>query len=114
MDMTTVGWVIALSGLGTLLVRLLPMIWHDRSQGAVKGTGTLRRALDAIGPSAIVALLVVSVWSLVDAQAFAGSVLPVLAGMAGVVLGRLLLGGIAWATLAGVLAYGLAIWLSGG
>ena len=39
--------------------------------------------------------------------------IPVLAGLAGVLLGRRWPGGIAGSTLAGVLAYGVAVWLAG-
>lgn len=103
-------WVIALSGAGTLLIRLLPMIWQDKGIRKAAGRGGLRRALDAIGPSAIVALLVVSFWGMMAPQASVQAVAPIVAGLAGVWLGKRLLHTIAWATLAGVLAYGLTLW----
>jgi branched-subunit amino acid transport protein len=110
MNASTLLWVIALGGAGTLLIRLLPMIWQEKGIRKAAATGRLRRALDAIGPSAIVALLAVSFWGMIAPQASVQAVLPVVAGLAGVWLGKKLLRTIAWATLAGVLAYGLALW----
>ncbi|HWK70436.1 MAG TPA: AzlD domain-containing protein [Burkholderiaceae bacterium] len=106
-------WVIALCGAGTLLIRLLPMIWQDKGIRKAAGQGGLRRALDAIGPSAIVALLAVSFWGMIAPQASLQAVAPIVAGLAGVWLGKRLLHTIAWATLAGVAAYGLSLWALG-
>ena len=104
-------WVVLLSGIGTFLIRLLPMIWQERGIGRGAGHGRARRALDAIGPAAIVALLVVSFWGLVDLRhAPVDTVAPVVAGVLGVAGGKKYLKTIAWATLAGVLAYGAAAW----
>ncbi|TEA77764.1 hypothetical protein ERE07_13665 [Allopusillimonas ginsengisoli] len=103
--------MIVVCGAGTFLIRWLPMIWHTRGAGRAAQAGVWRRALDAIGPSAIVALLTVSLWGLVDIQALVSSAAPVLLGLLGVVLGHRYLHGIAWATLAGVLAYGISVWL---
>lgn len=111
MNTSTLLWVIALSGAGTFLIRYLPMAWQEKGKGKGWGQGRMRRALDAIGPSAIVALLVVSFSELVSPQALTQTGLPVIAGLLGVLLGSRLLGSIAWATLAGVAAYGLALWL---
>jgi len=111
MSSTLVLWVIVVCGVGTFLIRWLPMIWHTRGAGRAARAGVWRRALDAIGPSAIVALLTVSLWGLMDMQAPVRSAAPVLVGLLGVVLGHRYLHGIAWATLAGVLAYGMCIWL---
>ena len=72
--------------------------------------GTLRYALDAIGPSAIVALLVTSFWSMVDTAAFIHDALPIVLGLLGVLAGKKILGSIAWATLAGVCAYGATLY----
>lgn len=104
-------WVIALSGAGTFLIRLLPMIWQQKASGSARISGRMRRALDAVGPSAIVALLVVSFAGLIAPQALAQTSLPLVAGLLGVMLGKWLLGSIAWATLAGVAAYGAALWV---
>ncbi len=104
-------WVIVFCGAGTFLIRLLPMLWHGRTAGREMRMGRGRRALDAIGPSAIVALLTVSLWGLVDRQAPVSTIVPALAGLLGVGLGHRYLRTIAWATLTGVLAYGAAAWL---
>ncbi|MBB5214083.1 AzlD domain-containing protein [Parapusillimonas granuli] len=106
-------WVVALSGAGTLLVRWLPMVWQHRNAGR-RPNPRLRRALDAIGPSAIVALLAASFWGMAAPQPSAAAVLPILCGLAGVALGKRALRSIAWATLSGVLAYGLAVWALAG
>jgi branched-subunit amino acid transport protein len=103
-------WVLVMSGAGTLLIRLLPMVWQDKGVRKAAGRGGLRRALDAIGPSAIVALLAVSFWGMIAPQISVQVVAPILAGLTGVWVGKKLLHTIAWATLAGVLAYGLVLW----
>ncbi|NYT82504.1 AzlD domain-containing protein [Alcaligenaceae bacterium] len=103
-------WVIALSGVATLLIRWLPMVWQARNAGRREPNQRLRRCLDAIGPSAIVALLAASFWGMVAPQPSMNAVLPILCGLAGVALGKKVLKTIAWATLSGVLAYGLTVW----
>lgn len=103
-------WVIALSGAGTLLIRWLPMVWQARNAGRREPGRRLRRCLDAIGPSAIVALLAASFWGMLSPQPSVGTALPILCGLAGVALGKRMLKTIAWATVSGVLAYGLAVW----
>ncbi|SHI21402.1 AzlD domain-containing protein [Pollutimonas bauzanensis] len=103
-------WVIALSGAGTFLIRLLPMLSQKKGLESVWSRGGLRNALDAVGPSAIVALLAASFWGMIDRHPTAQNALPIVLGLLGVMLGKRLLGSIAWATLSGVLAYGLALW----
>lgn len=111
MKTSTLLWVVLFSGLGTFLIRLIPMIWQERGAITTSRNGRLRRGLDAIGPAAIVALLVVSIWGLVDVRTEAvASVVPVVAGVLGVVAGKTWLKTIAWGTLAGVLAYGATVW----
>ncbi|MBF6616263.1 AzlD domain-containing protein [Pollutimonas thiosulfatoxidans] len=111
MSTTTLVWIIALSAAGTFLIRYLPMLWQDRAAHKARGHGTLRRALDAVGPAAIVALLVASFWSMVAPDPSPHSIVPLLVGLLGVAAGKRVLGSIAWATLAGVLAYGAAVWV---
>jgi len=103
---TSLLWIAVLSGVGTFLVRFLPMAWHMRNSARRQPRGAWRRGMDAIGPAAIVALLTVSLWGLVNGAAPMRSMLAVAAGLLGVWLGRRYVGSIAWATLAGVLAYG--------
>lgn len=113
MTTSTLLLVIVLSGAGTFLIRLLPMLWQEKEVKNAGSRGRLRGALNAIGPSAIIALLVVSFWGMVGQQPSSRTVLPIVFGLLGVLLGRRLLGGIAWATLSGVLAYGAILWVAG-
>jgi hypothetical protein len=88
------------------------MFWRDKgARNAVWSTGPLRNGLNAVGPAAIVALLVAVTWSMISSSSFARDVVPVVAGFTGVFIGKWFLRGIAWATLAGVAAYGWALWL---
>lgn len=110
MSTTAVIWVALLSGAGTFLIRFLPMQWHEKgAQNTWSAQGSLRNALDAMGPAAIVALLVAELWSMVLPASFLHDIIPVAAGLAGVAIGKRFLHGIAWATLTGVVVYGLAI-----
>ena len=110
MSETTLLWVIILCGAGTFLIRFLPLRWQDKGAGKGVMKGRLRHALDAIGPSAIVALLVTSFWSMVDMAAFTYDTLAIILGLLGVCAGKKILGSIAWATLAGVCAYGATLY----
>lgn len=88
------------------------MLWRDKGvQSGVWAKGPLRSGLNAIGPAAIVALLVAVSWSMISASSFTHDAVPVLVGFIGVITGKWLLHGIAWATLTGVAAYGLALWM---
>jgi branched-subunit amino acid transport protein len=107
-------WAIAACGLVTLLIRYLPMLWREKGGGQKTSGGRWRYALDAIGPSAIMALLVTSFWSMAGANLVAATVVPICIGVGGVVLGKKLIGNIAAATLTGVLAYGVALWAVSG
>ncbi|MEO6959583.1 MAG: branched-chain amino acid transport, partial [Burkholderiaceae bacterium] len=64
MSTSVLIWVVFLSGAGTFLIRFLPMLWRDKGvQSGVWAKGPLRSGLNAIGPAAIVALLVAVSWS---------------------------------------------------
>ncbi len=110
MTNTTLVLLIVAGGAGTLLIRLLPMLWQQRGD-RIGRRPLLRNALEAIGPSAIVALLSVSLWSMASTQPSLDGILPMIAGLLGVFTGKKLLRSIAWATLSGVLAYGATLWL---
>ncbi len=110
MDDSTLLWVIVLSGGGTFLIRFLPMLWQERGIKKAHGNQRLRKALDAIGPSAIVALLVTSFISMLAPAATVENGLPIVMGLIGVVAGKRLAGDIAWSTLSGVIAYGATVW----
>lgn len=107
--------MIMLAGLGTFLIRYLPLRLRSRSgrAGGPDARSVWSRLFSAIGPAGIVALLVVSLISLVRPEQPWIDGVPVLTGLAGVLLGRRWPGGIAGSTLAGVLAYGLAAWAMG-
>ena len=108
--MSTTSWIVLLSGLGTFALRWLPWRRAMRPmQPGVRWRGQhlLQRALGGVGPAAVAALLLVSLWGLVEVQDTAWR--PLLAGLGGllVVAGvRRLLGGMAWPTLLGALCYG--------
>lgn len=108
--MSTAAWIVLLSGVGTFALRWLPWrrAMRPRRPGAHwRGQELLQRALGGVGPAAVAALLLVSLWGLVQAQDPAWR--PVLAGLGGLlaVAGvRRLLGGMAWPTLLGALCYG--------
>jgi len=104
MDTVKVLWAAVLLGLGTYLFRLLPFLW---SRSAGQGNSpVVRRTLAAIGPAAIIALIVVSLW---PNTAHMPTLLATLAGVAAVAAAKRWGGGIAWPTLAGAVAYGLCL-----
>jgi branched-subunit amino acid transport protein len=103
-------WVVALSGLATLLIRWLPMVWQARAQRGRRSDMRLRRSMDAIGPSAIIALLLTSFWGMLSAHATALTVLPIVAGLAGVVVAKRYLKSVAWGTVGGVVCYAASLW----
>lgn len=104
-------WTVLACSAGTFLIRFLPMLWRQKGAGGrTPARHAMLSALDAIGPAAVVALLVATVWSLIVPGSIAHDSVAVAAGLIGVVLGKRFLRSIAWATLAGVAAYGLALW----
>ena len=111
MSESTLIWVVLASGLGTLALRLWPMLWHQKS-GANHLRPGLRHALAALGPAAIGALIVASLW---PQLAVAQPLLPglrLLAALAAIALTRKLAGGVAVPTLAGVLVFGALQYLA--
>ncbi|EKU30561.1 AzlD domain-containing protein [Alcaligenes faecalis] len=102
--------MIVLAGLGTFLIRYLPLRLGGR-QGKVDPSrvSIWPRLFGAIGPAGVVSLLVVSLISLLRPEHMSLDLPPLLAGLAGVLLGRRWPGGIAGSTLTGVLAYGLCV-----
>ncbi|MDR2127888.1 MAG: AzlD domain-containing protein [Burkholderiaceae bacterium] len=102
-------WIIALCGLGTFLLRCIPL-WHARRRSRLHtGAAALQRWLAGVGPAAIAALLVVSLWDALaaaDARVVRAAMVFAALGMSAATR-RLLGGGIAMPTLAGALAYGI-------
>ncbi|MGN5536048.1 AzlD domain-containing protein [Alcaligenes sp. Lyrl_28] len=100
--------MVVLAGLGTFLIRYLPLRLGGRQPKADPSRISIwPRLFGAIGPAGVVSLLVVSLISLLRPDQLALDLPPLLAGLAGVLLGRRWPGGIAGSTLLGVVAYGL-------
>ncbi|MDO5653788.1 MAG: AzlD domain-containing protein [Brachymonas sp.] len=107
----TLFWIALACGIGTFATRLWPMLWHSKG-GAESLPPRLRQALAGLGPAAIGALIVASLWSQV---AVAQPLLPaarILAALAAIALVRKLAGGTALPTLAGVLVFGALQYLA--
>lgn len=100
--------ITVLAGVGTFLIRFLPLLLKERKTSTPYNR-LLHQALAAIGPAAIVALLVVSLAGELRPDSLHTTLLPIFAGLLGVVLGRKLgKGNIAIATLMGIAVYALA------
>lgn len=106
-----VFWVALACAVGTCITRLWPMYWHSKG-GAENLSPALRRALAELGPAAIGALIVASLWPQVAVAQPLLPALRILAALAAIVLVRKLTGGSAWPTLAGVLVFGLLQYLA--
>lgn len=103
-------WIIVASGVGTFLMRLLPFYWRPSSAPSRVARAS-RRMLDALGPSAITALLVVSLWPHVNHGLATLGAASAIAGLFGVALARWWWGGLTLPTLFGVICYGLVCWV---
>lgn len=94
-----------LAGAGTFLLRYLPLRMRTKKATTAQGR-LLHQSLAAIGPAAIVALIVVSLGSEIEPDRLAATLLPILSGLLGVVIGRKVgKGNIAVATLSGMALY---------
>ncbi len=111
MNTTSFLLTIAGIGLGTFLIRFLPFYWSLKGQGRRTLSGSWRRAINAVGPAAIVSLLTVAVWGLVEKAATSSEIVAVVLGMAAVCVGKRYLRDVAAATFAGVLVYTLTLYL---
>lgn len=109
MNDLTLALVVAACGLGTFVIRLWPMLWHKNSEPDALGP-RMHRALSALGPAAIAALLVASLWPQMAVAQPLWPALRMLAALAVIAVVRQLMRGVAIPTLAGVLAYGLLQW----
>ncbi len=106
-----VFWVALACAVVTFATRLWPMLWHSKGGAEALSPG-LRRALAALGPSAIGALIVASLWPQVAVAQPLVPTLRILAAIAAIVLVRRCAGGTALPTLAGVLVFGLLQYLA--
>lgn len=112
MDEAVLVPVVLASGLATYLIRSVPVVLSER----LKGRGLsprLHRFLLALGPSAIAALLVLSVADFLPQAALGQSFPKVTAALLAVFSVHRLTRNTAWATLAGAFCYGLASWITG-
>lgn len=106
-------WIVLIGGGGTFLLRFMPFLWQSR---LTKTTTTQRTSLSwpsiltAIGPAAIVALLVLAVYDSIDTTlALWPQFIEWLMGALGVMIGRRLSkGNLAGGVIGGVFAYGSA------
>jgi branched-subunit amino acid transport protein len=101
-------WIILACGVGTFLLRWLPLK-HARQQREVPADASVAGALLAgVGPAAISALFAVSVWGIVSADFTSPQLARTTVALAAVVIARMLArGGVAVPTLCGALIYGL-------
>lgn len=101
--------VAVLGGIGTLLIRYIPLRLHGQ-QRAGQSRRKLHQMLAAIGPAAIVSLLTVSLIAEIEVDSPLRSTVPVLGGLVGVWLGRKLFNhSIAAGTIMGVAVYALCV-----
>lgn len=99
--------IIVLSGGGTFLLRFLP-IWRARRQTSSTTTSPrLRAFLQGIGPAAMTALLVVSLWPMLQGSEHGAQALVTAAALATIYLTKRWFSGIALPTLMGALTYGV-------
>lgn len=102
--------IILLCGLGTFLLRWLPL-WHARraADRASTHAGRWRRLFEGVGPAAIAALLAVSLAGYFPQALAPARAAGLILALAAVAASKRWIGGIAWPTLVGALAYGVAM-----
>ncbi|MGO3743564.1 AzlD domain-containing protein [Kerstersia sp.] len=105
--MTENELIILLCGIGTFLIRWLPMRGQARVREAAAADGLAQRLLRGIGPAAIAALLAVSFWPMVAQRPDIWQGAAVLLSLGVILLLKRRFGGIAGPTLAGAAVYGL-------
>lgn len=104
--------VVLVSGLSTYLIRYLPVAVSDRLKGRAVSP-RLHRFLMALGPSAIAAMLVLSLVDFLPMAGLAQSAAKVGGALGTVFILHRLTANPALATLAGAVTYGLAGWIIG-
>lgn len=98
---------IACCGLGTFLLRYLPLL---RRVATGRRHAAWNGFLQAVGPAAITALVVVSLWGMISAEVANPKTLAVATGVLGTVLAHWLTRrNLVLTVLGGTLAYGVAI-----
>ncbi len=105
--------IVLLCGLGTFLLRFLPL-WQSRRKRRVAAPGgPLERLFKGVGPAAITALLVVSLWPSLVVNFHPISALGTGLALLFIFVIKRRWGGIATPTLAGAIVYGLFIYCFG-
>ena len=99
--------IVLLCGAGTFLLRFLPMWQTRRKSGTPVLPGRLHHLLQGIGPAAITALLVVSLWPSLVTNFHPKTALGTGLALLSILVIKRLSGGIAAPTLAGAIIYGL-------
>ena len=105
--------VIVLCGAGTFLLRFIP-VWRSRSQHNAEQPqepSALNRFFQGIGPAAITALLLISLWPFFITDASWQKALCAGAALLVIYSVKKLAGGLAGPTLVGAVAYGLLMQL---
>ncbi|BAO80643.1 MAG: AzlD domain-containing protein [Betaproteobacteria bacterium] len=103
------AFTVLAAALVTFLLRWLPMlVWRNAASAPTTGVKSI---LNGIGPAAICAMLVLALGSLLELEWQLNAWLPALIGVLAVFAAKWRLGGIAWPTLFGALAYGLSMHL---
>lgn len=101
--------IILLSGAGTFLLRFLPIWRSRRKSGRASASPRLRAFLQGIGPAAMTALLVVSLWPMVQGSDRGVQGVITLVALTVIYLIKRWQSGIALPTLTGALTYGVLI-----
>lgn len=103
--------IIILCGGGTFLLRFLPIWQTRRAATSTHGSRRIQRLLQGIGPAAIMALLVISLWPMLVTDFRIARVFGAVIALAVIALLKHWRGGIALPTLTGALTYGVLMQL---
>lgn len=103
--------IIILCGVGTFLLRFLPIWQTRRAAASTHSSRRIQRLLQGIGPAAIMALLVISLWPMLVTDFQIARGFSALVALAVIALLKHWRGGIALPTLTGALSYGVLMQL---
>lgn len=116
MSATAVVGLLVGAGLSTYLLRYLPMRWYLSLEGVFQRP-MFKRVLSALGPAAIVALLVVSLVGLTQSAhrwTWQSDELRIVLALMLMVLSRVWQKSTIATTFIGVVCYGVVLWLQTG
>ncbi|WXL24224.1 AzlD domain-containing protein [Ectopseudomonas mendocina] len=101
-------WIILACGVGTFLLRWLPLRQARKRHTTERGSAAVVRLLAGVGPAAVSALFTVSIYGLLGTEHTLNQFFRIVSALAIVVMVRMLTrGGVAIPTLCGALGYGL-------